>query len=105
MKWVIANSVNTPGLRRTIHSMRHGCARRVTRVALTSRGTTLAAELVTLAERYEAEVLARHPRAEDIKIEFGVGCRRNSFDVLQWMKLLTGAVLADEYVVDRGVFG
>jgi MarR family transcriptional regulator, organic hydroperoxide resistance regulator len=41
--------------------------RRVTRVALTSRGTTLAAELVTLAERYEAEVLARHPRAEGIK--------------------------------------
>jgi MarR family transcriptional regulator, organic hydroperoxide resistance regulator len=41
--------------------------RRVTRVTLTPRGKTLAAELVTLAERYEAEVLARHPRAGGIK--------------------------------------
>ena len=41
--------------------------RRVTRVTLTPRGKTLAAELVTVAERYEAEVLARHPEAEGIK--------------------------------------
>ena len=41
--------------------------RRVVRVALTPRGETLAAELVAVAERYEAEMLACHPRAEGIK--------------------------------------
>ena len=41
--------------------------RRVTRVALTREGEAKAAELVAAAERYEAEVLARHPQAEGIK--------------------------------------
>ena len=41
--------------------------RRVVRVALTPRGEEKAAELVAAAERYEAGVLARHPRAEGIR--------------------------------------
>ena len=41
--------------------------RRVVRVALTPDGEARAAELVAAAERYEAEVLARHPQAEGIK--------------------------------------
>ncbi len=41
--------------------------RRVIRVALTPDGEARAAELVAAAERYEAQVLARHPRAEAIK--------------------------------------
>ena len=41
--------------------------RRVVRVALTPEGEAKAAELVAAAERYEAEVLARHPQAEGIK--------------------------------------
>ena len=41
--------------------------RRVTCVALAPEGRAKAAELVAAAERYEAEVLARHPRAEGIK--------------------------------------
>ena len=41
--------------------------RRVVHVALTPEGEAKAAELVAAAERYEAEVLARHPRAEGIK--------------------------------------
>jgi len=41
--------------------------RRVVRVALTPEGEAKAAELVAVAETYEAEVLARHPQAEGIK--------------------------------------
>ncbi len=41
--------------------------RRVVRVALTPEGEAKAAELLAVAERYEAEVLARHPQAEGIK--------------------------------------
>ncbi len=41
--------------------------RRVTRVTLTPKGEARAAELAAAAERYEAEVLARHPEAEGIK--------------------------------------
>ena len=41
--------------------------RRVLRVALTPEGQAKAAELVAAAERYEAQVLARHPQAEGIK--------------------------------------
>jgi MarR family transcriptional regulator, organic hydroperoxide resistance regulator len=41
--------------------------RRLIRVALTPRGERLATKLVAVAERYEAEVLARHPQAEAIK--------------------------------------
>lgn len=41
--------------------------RRVVRVALTADGDARAAELVAAAGRYEAEVLARHPRAEGIR--------------------------------------
>jgi DNA-binding MarR family transcriptional regulator len=41
--------------------------RRVVRVALTPDGDARAAELVAAAERYEAGVLARHPRAEGIR--------------------------------------
>ncbi len=41
--------------------------RRVVRVALTPQGEAKAAELTAAAERYEAEVLARHPEAEGIK--------------------------------------
>ena len=37
MKCVIAKTVKTPGLRRTIHSLRHGCARRVTQARESSR--------------------------------------------------------------------
>ena len=41
--------------------------RRVVRVALTPAGEAKAAELLAVAERHEAEVLARHPQAEGIK--------------------------------------
>ncbi len=41
--------------------------RRVVRVALTPEGEAKATELLAVAERYEAEVLARHPQAEGIK--------------------------------------
>ena len=41
--------------------------RRVQRVALTPDGAARATELMAAAERYEAEVLARHPQAEGIK--------------------------------------
>ncbi len=41
--------------------------RRVVRVALTPEGEAKAAELTAAAERYEAEVLARHPEAEGTK--------------------------------------
>ena len=41
--------------------------RRVIRIALTPDGETKATELRTAAQRYEAEVLARHPQAEGIK--------------------------------------
>jgi DNA-binding MarR family transcriptional regulator len=41
--------------------------RRVVRVVLTPLGEAKATELVAAAERYEAEVLARHPEAEGIK--------------------------------------
>ena len=41
--------------------------RRVVRVALAPEGEAKAAELTAAAERYEAEVLARHPQAEGIK--------------------------------------
>jgi MarR family transcriptional regulator, organic hydroperoxide resistance regulator len=41
--------------------------RRVIRVALTPRGKRLATKLLAVAERHEAEVLARHPQAEAIK--------------------------------------
>jgi len=41
--------------------------RRVIRVALTPRGKRLATKLLAVAERHEAEVLARHPNAEGIK--------------------------------------
>jgi MarR family transcriptional regulator, organic hydroperoxide resistance regulator len=40
--------------------------RRVVRVALTPQGQAKAAGLAAAAERYQAEVLARHPRAEPI---------------------------------------
>ena len=41
--------------------------RRVVRVSLTPEGAAKAAELAVVAERHEAEVLARHPEAEGIK--------------------------------------
>jgi DNA-binding MarR family transcriptional regulator len=41
--------------------------RRVVRVALTPEGEAKAAELLAVAESYEAEVLARHPQAEGTK--------------------------------------
>ena len=41
--------------------------RRLIRVALTPRGKRLASKLVAVAERHEAEVMARHPQAEAIK--------------------------------------
>jgi DNA-binding MarR family transcriptional regulator len=41
--------------------------RRVVRVALTPEGQAKAAELMSAAARYEAEVLARHPEAEGTK--------------------------------------
>ncbi len=41
--------------------------RRAVRVALTPEGQAKAAELMSAAARYEAEVLARHPQAEGIK--------------------------------------
>ena len=41
--------------------------RRIVRLALTRDGEAKAAELVAVAERHEAEVLARHPQAEGIK--------------------------------------
>ncbi len=41
--------------------------RRVIRITLTPEGQAKAAELVAAAERYEAQVLARHPQAEGIK--------------------------------------
>ncbi len=41
--------------------------RRVVRVNLTLEGRTRAAELVAVAGRYEAEILARHPQAEGVK--------------------------------------
>ena len=41
--------------------------RRVIRVALTPRGKRRATKLLAVAERHEAEVLARHPQAAGIK--------------------------------------
>ncbi len=41
--------------------------RRVQRIALTPDGEARASELIAAAERYEAQVLARHPQAEGIK--------------------------------------
>ena len=41
--------------------------RRVVRVGLTPAGEAKAAELLAVAERHEAEVLARHPQAEAIR--------------------------------------
>ncbi len=41
--------------------------RRVIRIALTPDGEARAAELRAAAERYEAQLLARHPQAEGIK--------------------------------------
>src|SRR4051812_47027745 len=48
---------------------RHRDARdmRVVRVALTSKGKTEAAGLLLAARRYEAKLLAQHPRARTIK--------------------------------------
>ncbi len=41
--------------------------RRVVRIVLTRAGEAKAAELAAAAEQYEVEVLARYPRAEEIK--------------------------------------
>ncbi len=41
--------------------------RRIVRLALTRDGEAKAAECAAVAERHEAEVLARHPQAEAIK--------------------------------------
>jgi DNA-binding MarR family transcriptional regulator len=41
--------------------------RRIQRISLTPEGEARAAELATAAERYEAQILARHPQAEGIK--------------------------------------
>ena len=41
--------------------------RRVQRIALTPDGEARATELMAAAERYEAQILARHPRAEGIR--------------------------------------
>ena len=41
--------------------------RRIVRIALTPEGEAKAVGLVAAAERYEAQILARHPRAEGIK--------------------------------------
>ena len=41
--------------------------RRIMRIALTPDGEARAAELLAAAERYEAQILARHPQAEGIK--------------------------------------
>ena len=43
--------------------------RRVVRVALTTRGEVVAADLVQVAKHHEAEVLARHPEAEALAIK------------------------------------
>ena len=43
--------------------------RRVVRVALTTRGEGIAADLVQAAKQHEAEVLARHPEAEALAIK------------------------------------
>jgi DNA-binding MarR family transcriptional regulator len=43
--------------------------RRVVRVALTTRGEGVAADLVQAARQHEAEVLARHPDAEALAIK------------------------------------
>ena len=45
----------------------HARDRRIVRLALTRDGEAKAAGLVAAAERYEAELLARHPQAEGIK--------------------------------------
>jgi len=41
--------------------------RRVVRVVLTPEGNAKAAELTAAAERYEAQILARHPQVEGIR--------------------------------------
>jgi MarR family transcriptional regulator, organic hydroperoxide resistance regulator len=41
--------------------------RRVVRVVLTPEGKAKAAELTAAAERYEAQILARHPQVEGIR--------------------------------------
>jgi DNA-binding MarR family transcriptional regulator len=41
--------------------------RRIVRVALTPEGEAMAAGLLALAGRHEAEVLARHPQADAVK--------------------------------------
>ena len=46
---------------------RDGQDRRVVRVALTSVGEALAADLMSMARQYEAALLSRHPRAAEIK--------------------------------------
>ena len=43
--------------------------RRVVRIELTREGEELARELVALARRHEAEVLARHPEAEAVALK------------------------------------
>jgi DNA-binding MarR family transcriptional regulator len=43
------------------------CDRRVVRVVLTPEGKAKAAELMAAAEHYEAQILARHPQAEEIR--------------------------------------
>ncbi|MFC7475624.1 MarR family winged helix-turn-helix transcriptional regulator [Dankookia sp. GCM10030260] len=43
--------------------------RRVVRVALTTRGEVMAADLVQAAKLHEAEILARHPEAETMAIK------------------------------------
>jgi DNA-binding MarR family transcriptional regulator len=43
--------------------------RRVVRIALTPHGDAVVEELITLARRHEAEVLARHPEAEALAIK------------------------------------
>src|SRR3954447_17138293 len=43
--------------------------RRVVRVALTTRGEGIAADLVQAAKQHEAEVLPRHPEAEALAIK------------------------------------
>ncbi|MDO9711675.1 MarR family winged helix-turn-helix transcriptional regulator [Paracraurococcus lichenis] len=52
-----------------VRRMQDSKDRRVVRVALTTRGEVMAADLVQAAKQHEAEVLARHPEAEALALK------------------------------------
>jgi DNA-binding MarR family transcriptional regulator len=54
---------------RLVQRSQDGKDRRVVRIELTPKGAELAFELVALARRHEAEVLARHPEVEAIALK------------------------------------